>query len=60
MSTVIPCWQPNGCPHGPYGYRVHRDGKKLKQEYIGPVDSFSQEAEEAGPGRPVAALGAVI
>ena len=36
----VPCGKEcNGCPHGPYEYRVHRDGKKLKWEYIGPADS---------------------
>ena len=31
----------NGCPHGPYEYRVHREGKDLKWEYIGPVEGES-------------------
>ena len=35
----IPCGKDcDGCPHGPYEYRVHRDGKKLNWEYVGPVD----------------------
>ena len=35
----VPCGKDcDGCPHGPYEYRVHRDGKKLKWEYVGPVD----------------------
>lgn len=34
----VPCGKDcDGCPHGPYEYRVHRDGKKLNWEYIGPV-----------------------
>lgn len=37
--TKIPCGKEcNGCPHGPYEYRVHREGKKLKWEYIGLVE----------------------
>ncbi|WP_273837083.1 hypothetical protein [Halococcus sp. PRR34] len=36
----IPCGKDcNGCPHGPYEYRVKRQGKNLKWEYIGRVDS---------------------
>ena len=35
----IPCGKDcDGCPHGPYEYRVHRDGKNLNWEYVGPVD----------------------
>jgi hypothetical protein len=35
----VPCGKDcDGCPHGPYEYRVHRDGKKLNWEYVGPVD----------------------
>ena len=38
----IPCGKEcNGCPHGPYEYRVHREGKDLKWEYIGPVEGES-------------------
>lgn len=34
----VPCGKDcGGCPHGPYEYRVHRDGKQLAWEYIGPV-----------------------
>ena len=34
----VPCGKDcGGCPHGPYEYRVHRDGKQLTWEYIGPV-----------------------
>ena len=38
----IPCGKEgNGCPHGPYEYRVHREGKDLKWEYIGPIQGES-------------------
>ncbi|WP_160135798.1 hypothetical protein [Halococcus salsus] len=45
-TTVIkkvPCGKENcsTCPHGPYEYRVHREGKDLKWEYIGPVQGES-------------------
>ena len=34
----VPCGKDcSGCPHGPYEYRVHRDGKQLTWEYIGPA-----------------------
>lgn len=34
----VPCGKDcGGCPHGPYEYRVHRDGKQLTWEYVGPV-----------------------
>lgn len=36
----VPCGKDcNGCPHGPYEYRVQRQGETLNWEYIGPVDS---------------------
>ena len=35
----VPCGKDcDGCPHGPYEYRVHRDGKNLKWEYVGPIN----------------------
>lgn len=35
----VPCGKEcNGCPHGPYEWRVTREGKDLNWEYIGPVD----------------------
>ena len=38
----VPCGKEcNGCPHGPYEYRVHREGKDLKWEYIGPSEGES-------------------
>ena len=40
-TTVIkkvPCGKDcDGCPHGPYEYTVHREGKKLVWEYEGPA-----------------------
>ena len=36
-QTNIELFSGGGCPHGPYEYRVHRDGKQLTWEYIGPV-----------------------
>ena len=35
----IPCGKENcsTCPHGPYEYRVYREGKNLKWDYLGPV-----------------------
>lgn len=36
----VPCGKEcNGCPHGPYEYRVKRQGKDLDWEYLGPVDT---------------------
>lgn len=29
------------CPHGPYEYRVYREGKNLKWDYLGPVSAES-------------------
>jgi hypothetical protein len=36
----VPCGKDNcsTCPHGPYEYRVHRDGDSLRWEYIGAVE----------------------
>lgn len=32
----VPCGKDcSGCPHGPYEYRVRRDGDTLKWEYLG-------------------------
>lgn len=34
----VPCGKDcNGCPHGPYEYRVHREGRTLRWEYVGPA-----------------------
>lgn len=34
----VPCGKDcGGCPHGPYEYTVHREGKKLVWEYEGPA-----------------------
>lgn len=34
----VPCGKDcDGCPHGPYEYRVHREGEKLVWDYVGPV-----------------------
>jgi len=36
----VPCGKNcNGCPHGPYEYRVYRTGGDVKWEYVGPVES---------------------
>ncbi len=35
----VPCGKEcNGCPHGPYEYRVYRDGGSLVWDYIGSYD----------------------
>lgn len=37
VKTLVPCRNDcRGCPHGPYDYRVRRDGESLNWEYIGP------------------------
>jgi site-specific DNA-methyltransferase (adenine-specific) len=35
----VPCGKANcsKCPHGPYKYRVYRDGSTFKTEYLGPT-----------------------
>lgn len=36
----VPCGKDcGGCPHGPYEYRVTRDGDGLNWEYLGPAES---------------------
>lgn len=38
IEKKIPCGKDcNGCPHGPYKYRVYRNNGKVKWEYIGRV-----------------------
>lgn len=38
VSKKVPCGKDcGGCPHGPYEYRVHRDGDGLVWEYLGPA-----------------------
>lgn len=39
----VPCGKENcsSCPHGPYKYRVYRDGKDVKTEYLGPAERVS-------------------
>ncbi len=36
----VPCSKENcsSCPHGPYKYRVYRDGGDVQTEYLGPAD----------------------
>lgn len=36
----VPCGKDNcsTCPHGPYEYRVHREGDSLTWEYVGPAE----------------------
>jgi len=37
VEKEIPCGKNcGGCPHGPYLYRVYREGDKVKTEYLGP------------------------
>jgi hypothetical protein len=35
----VPCGKDNcsSCPHGPYEYRVHREGDSVKWDYVGAV-----------------------
>jgi hypothetical protein len=36
----VPCGKEcDGCPHGPYAYRVQRQGDKVEWEYLGKRDS---------------------
>lgn len=38
VEKKIPCGKNcSGCPHGPYKYRVYRDGSTVKTEYLGPA-----------------------
>jgi len=39
----VPCGKKNcsSCPHGPYKYRVYRDGDTVKTEYLGSAESAS-------------------
>ena len=41
VTKEVPCGKENcsSCPHGPYKYRVYRDGDDVKSEYLGPVES---------------------
>lgn len=36
----VPCGKENcsTCPHGPYEYRVRREGDSVNWEYVGPVE----------------------
>lgn len=40
----VPCGKENcsSCPHGPYKYRVYRDGDTVKTEYLGSAESVSK------------------
>lgn len=38
VEKRVPCGKNcSGCPHGPYRYRVERDGDSLEWEYLGAV-----------------------
>ena len=40
VEKKVPCGKNcNGCPHGPYEYRVYRSGGDVVWDYVGPVDS---------------------
>ena len=41
------------CPHGPYLYRVWREGKKVRTEYLGRATALVDGALRADPGVPV-------
>ncbi|WP_435180446.1 DNA-methyltransferase [Halorussus sp. AFM4] len=43
VAKKVPCGKENcsSCPHGPYKYRVYRDGKDVKTEYLGPAERVS-------------------
>jgi hypothetical protein len=39
VEKKIPCGKNcGGCPHGPYKYRVWREGDQVKTEYLGTAD----------------------
>lgn len=40
----VPCGKENcsSCPHGPYKYRVYRDGNDVKTEYLGSAEDVSK------------------
>lgn len=39
VTKKVPCGKDcDGCPHGPYDYRVYRDGGDVVWEYIGKTD----------------------
>nr|WP_264475253.1 site-specific DNA-methyltransferase [Halorubellus salinus] len=40
VMKEVPCGKENcsSCPHGPYKYRVYRDGGSVKTEYLGAVE----------------------
>lgn len=39
VTKKIPCGKDcGGCPHGPYQYRVKRNGESLDWEYLGKAD----------------------
>lgn len=39
VTKKVPCGKDcGGCPHGPYRYRVTRNGDSLDWEYLGKVD----------------------
>lgn len=44
VAKEVPCGKENcsSCPHGPYKYRVYRDGENVKTEYLGPVERVSK------------------
>ena len=37
VEKMVPCGKDNcsTCPHGPYKYKVYREGDKVKWDYIG-------------------------
>lgn len=41
VTKEVPCGKENcsSCPHGPYKYRVYRDGSGVKTEYLGPAET---------------------
>ncbi|WP_323676870.1 site-specific DNA-methyltransferase [Halorubellus sp. PRR65] len=44
VAKEVSCGKENcsSCPHGPYKYRVYRDGGNVKTEYLGPAESVSK------------------
>jgi DNA modification methylase len=39
VEKRVPCGRScDGCPHGPYKYRVYRDNGNIKMDYLGPVE----------------------
>lgn len=50
VSKLIPCGKHcNGCPHGPYLYKVVRRDGKVKWEYLGSAKKKQNEIEAKQP-----------